>query len=59
MNSQDLTANNHQPQPEVIILDEFASIEKSLKGHHNAPVILEKLQEYQSQVLRADRSKKD
>jgi len=59
MNQIDPTANNTSEQPKVIVLDEFASIEKSLKGHPQRERILEKIQEYQSQVLRAARSKED
>ena len=59
MNSQAPTANNTSEQLKVIVLDEFASIEKSLKGHPQRHEILKKIQEYQSQVLRAARSKND
>ncbi|MBD2472281.1 hypothetical protein [Nostoc sp. FACHB-145] len=58
MNSQDPTANNTSKQPHVIIVDEFASISESLEGHPQRERILKAIQEYQSQVLRAARSKK-
>jgi hypothetical protein len=47
MNSQDPTANNPKPQQQVIIVDEFASIEKYLEGHPQRQGILEKIQNYQ------------
>ncbi|AFY45739.1 hypothetical protein [Nostoc sp. PCC 7107] len=59
MNSQDPTANNTSEQPHVIVVDEFAAISKSLEEHSQRQEILEKIQEYQSQVLRAARNKED
>ncbi|MBD2441368.1 hypothetical protein [Nostoc sp. FACHB-110] len=47
MNSQDPTANNTSEQPHVIVVDEFASIEKSLEGHPQRERIMEKIQQYQ------------
>ncbi|WP_414569359.1 hypothetical protein [Nostoc sp. CCY 9925] len=58
MNSQDPAANNPSEQPRVIILDEFAAISKSLKGHPQRKEILEKIQKYQSQILRQAQNKK-
>jgi hypothetical protein len=58
MNSQDAAANNTE-QPKVIVLDEFAAIGKSLKGHPERERILKKIQNYQSQVLGEARNKKD
>lgn len=58
MNSQDPAANNTSEQPTVIVVDEFASIEKSLERHPQRERILEKIQKYQSQVLQEARSKK-
>lgn len=57
MNQIDPDVNNSSEQPKVIVIDEFASIEKSLKGHPQSQEILEKILEYQSQVLRVARSK--
>ncbi|WP_414573884.1 hypothetical protein [Nostoc sp. CCY 9925] len=58
MNSQDPTANNTSEQPSMIVVEEFASIDKSLEGHPQRQDILEKIQEYQSEVLRQVQSKK-
>lgn len=59
MNQIDSTTNNTKPQPHVIVVDEFASISESLQGHPQRERILEKIQNYQSQILRAERSRKD
>ncbi|MBE9211084.1 hypothetical protein IQ244_32290 [Nostoc sp. LEGE 06077] len=58
MNQIDPTANNTSEQPHVIVVDEFAFISDSLEGHPQRERILEKIQDYQSQVLRAERTKK-
>jgi hypothetical protein len=58
MNSIDPDVNNPKLQPGVIVLDEFAAIEKSLEGHPQRQEILEKLQKYQSQLLWQEQKKK-
>ncbi len=57
MNSIDPAANNVSVQPKVIVLDEFAAIDKSLEGHPQREKILKKIQNYQSQLLREARNK--
>ncbi|MFN6564258.1 MAG: hypothetical protein RMY28_031320 [Nostoc sp. ChiSLP01] len=58
MNSQHSAANNTSEQAKVIVVDEFASIEKYLEGHPQRQGILEKIQNYQSQLLRQERNQK-
>lgn len=58
MNSQSPTANNPSEQPKVIILDEFAAISKFLERHPQRKEILEKIQKYQSQILRQAQNQK-
>jgi hypothetical protein len=57
MNSIDPAVNNPKLQPEVVVLDELAAIEKSLEGHPQRQEILEKLQKYQSQLLWQEQNK--
>ncbi len=47
-NFQHPAANNPKPQPEVIVLDKFAAIKKSLLSHPQREEILEEIQNYQS-----------
>ncbi|MGF1939421.1 MAG: hypothetical protein RM347_034620 [Nostoc sp. ChiQUE02] len=57
MNSIDPATNNPNPQPSVVVLDELAFISKSLEDHPQRERILEKIQNYQSQLLRQGQSK--
>jgi hypothetical protein len=56
MSQTDLSTSNTSKQP--LIIDEMASLKQHLQGHPQCEDILQKIREYEAQILKQERDRK-